>query len=178
MTVSIGGIDMLAYFKQHVPVKQKLVIAFGLQSALTVTLYLLTVLDQQQMFSASTVFNIEAIRSLLSISLGLVLGAAIASPYVATVVRMEGLAAGDLNSPIEFTSYTDCVGRMAKAMCTFRDTALARNAAEADAAEIWRQAEAKRAAAEAEAAEDTRMEQMAIGELANGLARLAAGDLL
>jgi methyl-accepting chemotaxis protein len=91
---------------------------------------------------------------------------------------MEGLAAGDLNSPIEFTSYTDCVGRMAKAMCTFRDTALARNAAEADAAEIWRQAEAKRAAAEAEAAEDTRMEQMAIGELANGLARLAAGDLL
>jgi len=50
--------------------------------------------------------------------------AAIADPYVATVVRMEALAAGDLNSPIEFTDYQDCVGRMTKAMHTFRDNAV------------------------------------------------------
>jgi len=50
--------------------------------------------------------------------------AAIADPYVATVVRMEALAAGDLNSPIEFTAYQDCVGRMTKAMHTFRDNAV------------------------------------------------------
>ncbi|WHU03215.1 methyl-accepting chemotaxis protein [Sphingomonas sp. NIBR02145] len=50
--------------------------------------------------------------------------AAIANPYVATVVRMEALAAGDLNSPIEFTNYQDCVGRMTKAMHTFRDNAV------------------------------------------------------
>ena len=36
---------------------------------------------------------------------------------------MEGLAAGDLNSPIQFTSYVDCVGRLTKAMFTFRKTA-------------------------------------------------------
>ena len=50
--------------------------------------------------------------------------AAIADPYVATVVRMEALAAGDLDSPIQFTDYRDCVGRMTKAMHTFRDNAV------------------------------------------------------
>ena len=49
--------------------------------------------------------------------------AAICDPYVNTVVRMEALAAGDLESPIAYTDYNDCVGRMAKAMFTFRDTA-------------------------------------------------------
>jgi methyl-accepting chemotaxis protein len=49
---------------------------------------------------------------------------AIADPYVATVVRMEALAAGDLASPIQFTDYEDCVGRMTKAMLTFRDNAV------------------------------------------------------
>ena len=50
--------------------------------------------------------------------------AAIADPYVATVVRMEALAAGDLTSPIQFSDYHDCVGRMTKAMLTFRDNAI------------------------------------------------------
>ncbi|NYT39376.1 chemotaxis protein [Sphingomonas sp. R-74633] len=49
---------------------------------------------------------------------------AIADPYVTTVVRMEALAAGDLTSPIQFTDYADCVGRMTKAMLTFRDNAV------------------------------------------------------
>ena len=48
---------------------------------------------------------------------------AIAAPYVRTVARMEALATGDIDSPIEFTDQTDCVGRMAKAMETFRDSA-------------------------------------------------------
>ncbi|MBW4330330.1 methyl-accepting chemotaxis protein [Stakelama sp. CBK3Z-3] len=47
---------------------------------------------------------------------------AITGPYVTTVQRMEALAAGDLDSPIAFTDYEDCVGRMTKAMFTFRET--------------------------------------------------------
>jgi methyl-accepting chemotaxis protein len=47
---------------------------------------------------------------------------AICGPYVSTVVRMEGLASGDLGTPIDFTQYQDCVGRMTKAMFTFRET--------------------------------------------------------
>ncbi len=50
---------------------------------------------------------------------------AIAEPYVATVVRMEALADGDLASPIARTHHADCVGRMTKAMQTFRDAAVA-----------------------------------------------------
>ncbi|MFM5908398.1 MAG: methyl-accepting chemotaxis protein [Novosphingobium sp.] len=48
----------------------------------------------------------------------------ICNPYVNTVVRMEALAAGDTSSPIVYTDYTDCVGRMTKAMSTFRDNAV------------------------------------------------------
>lgn len=48
----------------------------------------------------------------------------ICDPYVNTVVRMEGLAAGDVDSPIGYTDHRDCVGRMTRAMATFRDNAL------------------------------------------------------
>ncbi|WP_332908834.1 methyl-accepting chemotaxis protein [Sphingomonas mollis] len=37
---------------------------------------------------------------------------------------MEALAAGDLDTPFEFTHFKDCVGRMTKAMFTFRETAI------------------------------------------------------
>ncbi len=49
----------------------------------------------------------------------------ICDPYVDTVVRMEGLAAGNLDGPIRYTEHTDCVGRLTKAMAVFRDKALA-----------------------------------------------------
>jgi len=48
----------------------------------------------------------------------------ICDPYVATVVRMEALARGDLDSPIRYTEHSDCVGRMTKAMDVFRANAL------------------------------------------------------
>lgn len=48
---------------------------------------------------------------------------AICRPYVATVVRMEMLAAGDTESQIFYDDHTDCVGRMTKAMKQFRDNA-------------------------------------------------------
>lgn len=48
---------------------------------------------------------------------------AICVPYVATVERMEGLADGDLDSPIGHTDHIGCVGRMVRAMETFRDNA-------------------------------------------------------
>ncbi|TCP33161.1 methyl-accepting chemotaxis protein [Sphingomonas sp. BK235] len=75
----------------------------------------------------------------------------ICTPYVETVVRMEGLAAGDLDSPVQHTGNRDCVGRMTKAMAIFRESSLA--AAECDT---------------------QRKMALAMGE---GLGRLAAGDL-
>ena len=55
----------------------------------------------------------------------------ICDPYVSTVVRMEGLAAGDLVSPIPYVKFEDCVGRMSRAMLIFRDNAKAREDADA-----------------------------------------------
>ncbi|WP_245824994.1 methyl-accepting chemotaxis protein [Sphingomonas azotifigens] len=70
--------------------------------------------------------------------LGLRYRRAICDPYVTTVVRMEALAAGDLESEIRFTDYSDCVGRMTKAMFTFRDAALVQQQMAATQAEVVR----------------------------------------
>ncbi|AXJ95028.1 MULTISPECIES: methyl-accepting chemotaxis protein [unclassified Sphingomonas] len=75
----------------------------------------------------------------------------ICTPYVDTVVRMEAMAAGDLDSPIAHSDNRDCVGRMTQAMGIFR-----RNMEEANTAE------AQRIMAEA---------------LASGLRELARGNL-
>ncbi|WP_242007893.1 methyl-accepting chemotaxis protein [Sphingomonas ginsenosidivorax] len=68
--------------------------------------------------------GVAAVMAALSAVVGAWCRTAIADPYVTTVVRMEGLAAGDLASPIQFTHYGDCVGRLTKAMFTFRDLAV------------------------------------------------------
>ena len=60
-------------------------------------------------------------------------------PYVSTVVRMEGLADGDLDSPVDYTDYRDCVGRMTQAMFTFRETARQQLATAREQAEMVEQ---------------------------------------
>jgi len=75
----------------------------------------------------------------------------ICNPYVNTVLRMEALAAGDVASPIAYTGYADCVGRMTKAMSVFRDN-LVREAGQAQ-------------------------QQLVVTELGKGLEQLAAGNL-
>ncbi len=50
---------------------------------------------------------------------------AICIPYVATVERLEALVAGDLESPILRGDHLDCVGRMVRAMGSFRNNARA-----------------------------------------------------
>ncbi|WP_353230068.1 methyl-accepting chemotaxis protein [Novosphingobium sp.] len=79
-------------------------------------------------------------------------GQQICDPYVATVVRMEALARGDLESPIRFADHTDCVGRMTQAMMVFRANAQAVHAAALD-------------------------QEQVVTALASALARLADGDL-
>ncbi|HQT46454.1 MAG TPA: methyl-accepting chemotaxis protein [Acidocella sp.] len=103
--------------------------------------------------------------------LGGVLREAIAGPYVSTVERMEALAAGDLNTAIQFTTYGDCVGRMTKAMHTFRETALAKIAAERDTEQQRQQAETIRE-------EILARQRGVVDALADALAKLAAGDLV
>ncbi|HEX8446616.1 MAG TPA: methyl-accepting chemotaxis protein [Sphingomonas sp.] len=80
--------------------------------------------------SKSTLTTIAfAIAGLVAV-IGIVTARAITEPYVATVVRMEALAQGDLSSPIHFGQHQDCVGRMTRAMQVFRTTAAAQQKSE------------------------------------------------
>lgn len=81
----------------------------------------------------------------------LVSGKLICDPYVNTVVRMEGLAAGDLTSPVHYTEHEDCVGRMTRAMSVFKENALKASSAEETA--------------------------LIVGTLGEALAKMAMGDL-
>ncbi len=79
-------------------------------------------------------------------------GKLICDPYVDTVVRMEGLAAGDLDSHIAYSDHSDCVGRMVAAMGKFRDNARI-------------------------VAQSSKVTQEVVELLGTGLSKLAEGDL-
>ena len=116
------------WFTANAPIRLKLIIAFGSMCALTAIAPLAALL-----FGAGTAIVAGGIATLVAAVLGAWYRYAISTPYVGTVVRMEALAAGDLTSPIAFTDYRDCVGRMTKAMFAFRDSAQAQLTLNAEA---------------------------------------------
>ncbi|WP_375289474.1 methyl-accepting chemotaxis protein [Qipengyuania sp.] len=110
------------WFVKDAPIRQKMLIV-ALTSVVTgvaQVVWLSNVLHSGLLGEATLAVAIPA-----AIMTGLLFLAreAVCGPYVTTVVRMEGLAAGDTDSEIQFTDYKDCVGRMTKAMQTFRDNA-------------------------------------------------------
>ncbi|MHA6718059.1 methyl-accepting chemotaxis protein [Sphingomonas sp. RS6] len=138
---------MLHWLKVVAPIRNKLSFTFGsLIGLMTVLALLGLVLPTWIMFGV----NVFAIAGAFAVTR--VYRSAIADPYVATVVRMEGLAAGDLDGPIAHTDYQDCVGRISRGMLIFRDAAVAQKKAAAEQAEVVR-------------------------VLGNSLERLAKGDL-
>ncbi|MBI0475343.1 methyl-accepting chemotaxis protein [Sphingomonas sp. MA1305] len=144
---------MFAWFEKVAPIRLKfkvLLIIHGLVAACGIaTTYLAAKADSNQWIYY---VGIEAALFVLTIATVLISGKLISTPYVNTVVRMEGLASGDLASPIHYADYQDCIGRMAKAMDVFR-----------------RNAEAVRDAATAQ--------KVVVGALGEGLDRLAGNDL-
>ncbi|WP_342249020.1 methyl-accepting chemotaxis protein [Sphingomonas sp. OTU376] len=108
----------MLWFREKAPIRQKTLVAFGSLVAL-IALLGLVALARGEFVTA----GLSACVALGAAILSAHYRKAICDPYVDTVVRMEGLAAGDLSSPIAYTSHEDCVGRMTRAMFTFRDTA-------------------------------------------------------
>ena len=108
------------WFRCHAPIRLKLKIAFGSLVAVMAVVALVAML-LPPLFAAPLVAVLIAGAAVQAMRYR----SAIADPYVSTVVRMEALAAGDLDSAIAFTDYQDCVGRMTRAMLTFRDNAAA-----------------------------------------------------
>lgn len=169
---------MLKRFRESLPLKRKLTVAFGLQFALLLVQTCLLYLVAEHQIDLTLALTAGASLAAFSAITSTVMGRAIANPIVTTVERMEGLAAGDIETPIALTIHTDCVGRMVKAMVKFRDAAIAkakRDAADAEAVIAWRKEDGERAAREAE---EARQDQLAIHGIADGLGRLADGDLV
>ena len=144
---------MIAWFKNHAPIRTKFKVIVAFQVA--VALLNISLIYMAAMSPPAEVWGIMlggcALAS-LPVLLTWVSGKLISDPYVATVVRMEGLAAGELDRPILFTDHRDCVGRMTRAMQVFRQNA-----------------ETIRGASAAS--------ELAVNELGAGLTRLAQGDL-
>ena len=138
------------WFRTHAPIRLKLLIAFGSTAMLTCFSGL-----AGMEFEAGAARWAVLLATIAAVVLGYLYREAIAGPYVATVVRMEALAAGDLDSPIEFTYFRDCVGRMTQAMFQFRETSLAEMAG----------------------AEKARANAEVVQGMAGNFQRLAGGDL-
>ncbi|MBB3032509.1 methyl-accepting chemotaxis protein [Alteriqipengyuania lutimaris] len=121
------------WFRAVAPIRLKLLVAFGSLTALCASVGIVGLImgDVITMIAGAVAVVISAI-------LGTLYRSNIADPYVATVVRMEGLAAGDLDSPIEFVDYQDCVGRITRAMFTFRDAAVDQKRQADEQAEVVR----------------------------------------
>lgn len=123
----------MLWFESVAPIRQKTMVAFGSLAIIALVTAIVAALVPA-LWGICAAF----VGSGVAMLLGLRFRRAICDPYVTTVVRMEALAAGDLDSEIRFTDYQDCVGRMTKAMFMFRDAAVVQQRMAAQQAEIVR----------------------------------------
>ncbi|WP_037067579.1 methyl-accepting chemotaxis protein [Allorhizobium undicola] len=92
---------------------------------------------------------------------------------------MDSLAAGDRNVVVPGAARSDEIGEMARAVEVFRQAAIRNAQLEAEAEENRQRAEAERIELQRRAEEDANDRlNKATGSLANGLKRLASGDML
>ena len=116
--IILCGDCLMTWFRNDAPIRLKMLVSYGTFVALLGATTLATVL-----LPPSVALWVGLAATGVGGVLAHLFREAVCVPYVATVVRMEGLAAGDLDTPIAFTEYRDCVGRMTKAMFAFRATA-------------------------------------------------------
>ncbi len=116
---------MLDWFEKEAPIRAKFRMLLMILSAIATFGGLATVLAAFGVVSAPVSIGMAVVTVAAMMLVVSIAAARITTPYVNTVGRMEALAAGDLTSAIHYTDYRDCVGRMTKAMFTFRANALA-----------------------------------------------------
>ncbi len=111
---------MLEWFEKRAPIRQKFDAMLWVHLALVCLASFGTLLALAG-FGASFALLLPAAALLLTLIAVKTAKHLICDPYIATVVRTEALAAGDLDGPIEHTDYGDCVGRLSRALGVFRD---------------------------------------------------------
>ncbi|RZM12386.1 MAG: methyl-accepting chemotaxis protein, partial [Sphingomonas sp.] len=141
---------MFTWFANHAPIRTKFKVLLALHGTVAATGVATTYLAAEATPAEATIYVvIAAVLFVVTVVAVLVSGKMISDPYVASVVRMEELAAGDLKTPIPFADHRDCIGRMSRAVSVFKQNA-----------------ETVQAAAAAQ--------QQVVGTLGEGLTRLAA----
>ncbi len=123
---------MLTWFTKHAPIRTKFTVLIAATVVFGVINLLGSVLVLWQTISPTTSIILSVLDLLVATTLMGLFKELVCRSYVETVVRMEGLAAGDITSPVRRIDHTDCVGRMTKAMESFRQNAIRVKEAEAD----------------------------------------------
>ena len=129
-------LPMLTWFERRAPIRTKFRTLGLIQGLLGTVPVGITAGAAMGALHTSATFDVVVSTLTVATMVGTTLfaGRIICKPYVETVVRMEALAAGDLDGPIAYTDNLDCVGRMTTAMAIFR-----RNMEEANTAGAQRE---------------------------------------
>ncbi len=178
----------MQWFVDHAPIRLKLLIVFSTVTAVAVGTSGLvwwrasglagSPADAAALSSlASFSFVAMIVEALVLVSLGTFFRHVIATPYVTTVVRMEALAAGDLLSPIRHTDNRDCVGRLTKAMQSFKEAAVERDTLQGAANGHQAALDAKIKALESDFSVRSEDQKVIVEALAAALEALAQGNL-
>ncbi|MBO1328933.1 methyl-accepting chemotaxis protein [Acetobacter suratthaniensis] len=118
-----------------------------------------------------------SLTTLISALVGMGLVRSIATPVVRLTTIMRTLAGGNTSINVPGTNRHDEIGTMAGAVEVFRQAAIDKARLEQEAEQTRRQQEAERQAAQERTEEAARQLKLATDSLANGLQKVAAGDL-
>lgn len=110
---------MLNWFGKVAPIREKFRVLLAVQALCGALGLIAVTLAAQGLVAIAIGF---AVAGLCGAVLTMVVADRLISiPYAETVVRMEGMAAGDIDSPIAHGDHTDCLGRMIAAMTALSD---------------------------------------------------------
>ena len=100
---------MLSWFEKRAPIRVKFRVLAGIQALLGAILVGITAGAATGMIHTSPAIDIAAATLTVAVlcMTTLFAGGIMCRPYVQTVLRMEALAAGDLQAPIEHTENKD-----------------------------------------------------------------------
>ncbi|WP_308237925.1 methyl-accepting chemotaxis protein [Phenylobacterium sp. J426] len=126
--------------------------------------------------------TIFAISSLViagvALAMAILLSRMIAVPIRAMTEAMRRLASGDNTTDVPAREHKDEIGDMAGAVQVFKDAAIEKLRLEGMTAEQAKAAEQERARNEAAKAESARQQQQVVDQIALGLTKLSAGELV
>jgi len=138
--------------------------------------------DKNEVFATSntitwTIMIALGAFAVAALVIGLWFGGTLTKPILALSARMRGLSQGDKSAPVPHAEQQDDIGEMARAVEGFREAAIAKDAAEAEAARHREEADAERRRNDEIRHAAEHEQQMVVDNLAAALDHLASGDL-